>query len=320
MKILDNTLIARLKEIGIAEQYRNLIKVIMLNLPVIYLILLLNVKHINMSFISLLYISSLILGYYVFPLILIITLLTVLFFALRRVLLYLAGAVLASYVFYLLIDHFVYSIAKIHVDLFWMEWIIDDFHSFGLPNSTILYVLFAFVGIVGMELLLFKIARKIRKPRFLSLIVICLVIMAFSVSQVIHIFAYYRNYQQITNLTPYFPMYYPIISQKHAVKYANLFPVIASKPDSEKSGMESSLNYPLASMKYNREKSGKLPNIVFILLESWRYDMMSEKISPFRISKEQSSTAFKPPKLIEMFSNLNMGCRSCMTSITCDKY
>ena len=248
MKILDNTLIARLKEIGIAEQYRNLIKVIMLNLPVIYLILLLNVKHINMSFISLLYISSLILGYYVFPLILIITLLTVLFFALRRVLLYLAGAVLASYVFYLLIDHFVYSIAKIHVDLFWMEWIIDDFHSFGLPNSTILYVLFAFVGIVGMELLLFKIARKIRKPRFLSLIVICLVIMAFSVSQVIHIFAYYRNYQQITNLTPYFPMYYPIISQKHTVKYANLFPVIASKPDSEKSGMESSLNYPLASL------------------------------------------------------------------------
>jgi len=292
MKFLNNTFTARLKGIGIAEQYRNLIKVVALNLPVIYLILLLNVKHINMSFISLLYISSLIVGYYILPLILIITLLTLLFFAFKRVLIYLAGAVLASYVFYLLIDHFVYSIAKIHVDLFWMEWIIDDFHSFGLPNSTILYVLIAFVGIIGMELLLFRIARKIRRPRFLSFIVISLVIIAFGVSQVIHIFAYHKNYQQITNLTPYFPMYYPIISQKHAVKYADLFPVFASKPDSETSGMESSLNYPLASLKYNRDTSGKLPNIVFILLESWRYDMMSEKISPNIYSFSQRSSLF----------------------------
>jgi membrane-anchored protein YejM (alkaline phosphatase superfamily) len=121
---------------------------------------------------------------------------------------------------------------------------------------------------------------------------ISLVITAFSVSQVIHIFAYHKNYQQITNLTPHFPIYYPIISQKHAVKYAGLFPVFASKPDGAAGSPQSSLNYPLGRLEYNRDADERLPNIVVILLESWRYDMMNEAISPNIFSFSQRSSLF----------------------------
>jgi membrane-anchored protein YejM (alkaline phosphatase superfamily) len=268
MRFLNNSLTAKLAGNGFFEQYRYLIMAITLNLPVIFFILLMDMKQVNLS-------------YYILPLILIATILTVLLFALKRVLALFVGAAVVFYVYYLLIDHFVYTIAKIHIDLFWLEWIINDFHSFGLPSSTLRYVLLAFVGV---EFVIFKFAKKIRKPRFLSLITISLVFTAFSVSQVIHIFAYHKNYQQITNLSPHFPVYYPIISQKHAVKYADLFPVFASKPEGALSGQEISLNYPLGTMKYNRDAA--------VLLESWRYDMMNEMISPNIFSFSQRSSLF----------------------------
>jgi hypothetical protein len=137
MRFLNNSLTAKLAGNGFFEQYRYLIMAITLNLPVIFFILLMDMKQVNLSLVSVIYISCLFAGYY-------ILILTVLLFALKRVLALFVGAAVVFYVYYLLIDHFVYTIAKIHIDLFWLEWIINDFHSFGLPSSTLRYVLLAF--------------------------------------------------------------------------------------------------------------------------------------------------------------------------------
>lgn len=262
------------------EQYRYLIMVLTFNVPLIYLILFMNIGRVNLGFATYLYVSCVILGYYVLPILLIITFLTILFFALRKTLALIAGAAVVVYVYYLLIDHFVYTIAKIHVDLFWLEWIFDDFHSFGLTASTIRNVVIALVVIAGIEFMIFKFARKIRKPRFLIPAFTGIIILAFCVSQVMHIFAYYRNYEKITTLSPDFPIYFPIISQKHAVKYASLFPVFENKNSSVMNGSNRTLNYPLSAMRYDRPAGKALPNIVVILLESWRIDMMNEKVTP----------------------------------------
>ena len=272
------------------EQYSFLITILTINVPLIYLILFMNVGRVDLGFTTYLYVSCVILGYYVFPIFLIITVLTMMFFALKRVLVWLAGAAMVIYVYYLLIDHFVYTIAKIHVDLFWLEWIIDDFHSFGLTPATIRNVIIALAAIAGAEYLVIRFARKIRQPRFIVPVFTGVMVLAFCVSQTMHIFAYYRNYEKITTLSPDFPVYFPIISQKHAVKYANLFPVFQNNNVSAMSQSGSSLNYPLTPMRYERSPDVKLPNIVVILLESWRIDMMNQKVTPniYKLSLKSS--------------------------------
>jgi membrane-anchored protein YejM (alkaline phosphatase superfamily) len=264
--------------------------VLAFNLPLIYLILFMNIGRVDLGFAAYLYVSCVIIGYYMLPLLLIITALSLLFFALRRTLIWLSGLAVVLYIYYLLIDHFVYTIAKMHVDLFWLEWIIDDFHSFGLTASTIRYILIALVVIAGAEFLVFIFARKIKKPRFLVPAFIGAILAAFCISQVMHMFAYYRNYQKITNLSQDFPIYFPIISQKHAVKYADLFPVFQNKGISPLNEPGSSLNYPLSAMRYDRPPDAALPNIVVLLLESWRIDMMNERVTPniYKLSLKSS--------------------------------
>ena len=277
---------------GFLEQYRYLLVALALNVPLIFVILLMDLDYVKFGSLTWIYISCVIVGYYVLPILIIVTLQSLFFFISRKAAILLAGAVIQIYIFYLLIDHFVYSITKIHIDLFWLEWIIDDYHSFGLRNSTLFYVVLALVGVLGLEFLIFKIAKRIRKPRFFIPIFIALIFAAFGISQAIHMFAYHNNYERITNLTPHFPIYFPIISQKHAVKYGSLFPVFEADSMVRYGGRSSSLNYPLSDMRYNIDPVAGLPNIVIIYLESWRIDALDEETTPNIYDLSQKSSLF----------------------------
>lgn len=292
MRLLKDNSILRSGLSRFAERYRYLMLVLALNVPLIYLILFMNIGRGSLRFGTFVYASCVIVGYYVLPLLLIFTVLAVLFFALRRTLTLLAGATMAIYIYYLLIDHFVYTVAKFHVDLFWLEWIFDDFHSFGLTTSMIRDVLIAVVLIAGAEFLIFKFANRIKKPASLVPSFSGLIIIAFCAGQTIHLFAYQRNYQEITNLSPDFPIYFPIISQKHAAKYADLFPVFEKKDVFPLNHPASTLYYPLNPIRYKSSSDKPLPNILIILLESWRMDMMNESVTPNIYKLSLKSTVF----------------------------
>jgi len=274
------------------DLYRYLTMVLLLNVPLIYFILLMDVRSVDFTLLKWVYISCVFLGYYVLPPLLIITLLFLLFFAFKRLFIISAGAIITIYVYYLLIDHFVYVVAKIHIDLFWLEWIFNDYEAFGLPTSTLRNVLLVLIGIIATEIGIFKIVQKVRKPRYLSLIFVLFVSLTFIISQIIHIFAYHRNYYPVTSFTPHLPVYIPIISRKHAVKYENLLPIFATESDSLPLDQESSFHYPLRDMKYNTLPDTMLPNIVIIFLESWRFDMMNQQVTPNIFALSQKSSVF----------------------------
>ena len=275
-----------------ADLYRHLIIVLVLNVPVIYLILLLNTRNVNSTILSWIYFSCVVVGYYVLPLLFVVSIAFLLFFPLKKFAFIPIVAIIIVFVYFLLIDSFAYKIAKIHIDHFWLEWVLNDFESFGLQPSTIRNILFALFGIIAVEISIFTIARRIWKPKFLVATFWLFVVLSFGISQVVHAVAYQKNDVRITSLTPKLPVYLPITSHKNAVKYGGFLPISENETSGTVSECRGSLKYPLCNMKYNVPPDTKLPNIVIVFLESWRFDMMNEKVTPNIFVLSQKSSVF----------------------------
>jgi len=264
---------------------------LVLNVPLIYFILLLDMRRVDLTFLTWIYLSCVFIGYYVLPLLFIVTIIFLFSFVFRRLAIIFIGTIITIYIYYLLIDSLAYNMTRIHINLFWLEWIFTDLAGFGLPPNTVRNVLLVLLVVIVVEVGVFMAARKLKKPKHLVLTFSLLTILAFGVSQVIHIVAYQKNDDRITSLTPYLPVYVPIISHKNAVKYGGLLPLGESKYDeASNKNQYGSLNYPLNEMKYNMSADKKLPNIVIIFLEGWRFDMMNEKVTPniYALSKKSS--------------------------------
>jgi membrane-anchored protein YejM (alkaline phosphatase superfamily) len=238
------------------------------------------------------YFSTVVSGYYVLPLLFVVTLIYLLFYPLKRFTVIPAGVIITVFVFYLLIDSLAYRVTKIHIDLFWLEWIINDYQGFGLPSSTLRNVVIALLGIMAIEVSIFAVARRIKQPRHLIVSFSLFAIIAFSTSQITHAVAYERNDVRITGLTPNLPAYIPITSHRNASKYGEFLPLGENELDSTINVYQGELRYPLSDIKYSLPANSKLPNIVIIFLESWRYDMMNERVTPNIFSLSQNSAVF----------------------------
>ncbi len=250
-------------------------------------------KNVDFSILMWVYISCVFIGYYSLPLIFVVTFIFLLFFPFRRVAVFCSGAIIIIFVYYLLLDSFTYNITKIHIDSFWLGYVINDFSGLGLPTSTFYVLLVILLGIIAFEIGVFNVARKLRKHKHLIPIFLVLMVLAFGISQGIHIIAYQKNDSRITSLTPHFPAYIPFTSQKNAIKYGGLLPIGKDELGAiSKEYQYSSLNYPLSDMEYSVPAGQKLPNIVIILLESWRFDMMNDTVSPNIHALSQKSSVF----------------------------
>jgi uncharacterized protein len=105
------------------------------------------------------------------------------------------------------------------------------------------------------------------------------------------VLAYERNDSRITQITPRLPFYYPITSHSDAVKYAHVLPVL-SETRALEAGDTRSLRYPLQDVLAHIPPGGRRPNILVILLESWRFDTMNERVSPHMQQFGQRASVF----------------------------
>ena len=130
-----------------------------------------------------------------------------------------------------------------------------------------------------------------RKSFLLGLTLVGLI--AFGSSQAIHIAAYEKNISCITRLTPHFPFYVPFISHRYAARYDIL---LSTWEDEFEIGADdhrnSSLEYPLRTIRSNLPDGVRPLNIVFLLLESWRADAMNESVTPNIYSLSKKSSVF----------------------------
>ncbi len=291
LKILVNSLRIKLKTQ--VEYYLSVVVVLVLNVPLISLILLLNLKGVQPDLLVLFYVLGVILGYYVFMFLVLLTALSLLLFLSGKLTVLASGLVLTFISYFLLLDYFVYGVFRFHLDSFCLDYLIHDFSGLGLPASSVVMATAALIGIAALERALFRLARRIRRRKSILLGMTLIGLVALASSQVIHIVAYERNISRITSLTPHFPFYVPFTSHGDAVKYGDLLSIEKAGLEIETNGEQySSLKFPLRDIRSDLPDGDRTLSIVFILLESWRFDAMNESVTPEMHSLSKESLVF----------------------------
>ena len=158
------------------------------------------------------------------------------------------------------------------------------------PETKIYFVLVIIFALV-LELYLYEwLKNYIEKTGFVirkSRILICVIFMLTVVAADKGIFAYGDLYdiQYITRHVKLFPLYQPLTIKRFAVKHFNIIKkdTLKFKIDRKNSG----IIYPKNNLRFDNNKK-EFPNIIVILLDSFRYDMMNADVTPniYKFSKD----------------------------------
>lgn len=146
--------------------------------------------------------------------------------------------------------------------------------------STITYVLMFLLILVsfGAEyLILYLLDKKFGQKRSRILIVSTVFLFGcFFISHLIHMVAFYYAYSPIMIIKEYIPLYRPFTSKK----IMELFDKSGQRKTLiEKENQHATIYYPKNELMINPHNT-TTPNIMFIVLDSWRYDTFSQEISP----------------------------------------
>lgn len=160
--------------------------------------------------------------------------------------------------------------------------------------STITYVLMFLLILVsfGAEyLILYLLDKKFSQKRSRTLIVSTIFLFGcFFISHLIHMVAFYYAYSPIMIVKEYIPLYRPFTSKK----IMGLFDKSGQRKTLiEKENQHATIYYPKNELMINPHNT-TTPNIMFIVLDSWRYDTFSQEISPntYHFVKQNNGVIF----------------------------
>ncbi len=275
---------------GVGASYRLLVAIVALNALLVLGIILSNVGAVDLSLITLLYVVSAAIGYYTLPLLFVLSLLFPFMIPVRRAIPIVVATLSGALVYFLLVDSLTYRIVKFHIDPFWVEYVLRDADSLGIPLASFLGLLALLGAVVAAEVGIVTVSKKIRRRALVVVGFPIVAILTFTFSQIVHMVAYEKTDQSITTLTPRFPLYWPITSHRNAHKYVSLVPWVEGGKGN--AGEKESIRYPLTELEFNDVARDELPNILVVMLESWRYDTMDEVVSPNMYALGQKSWVF----------------------------
>lgn len=199
-----------------------------------------------------------------------------------------AGGNLAVMVF---IDSYIYDIYNYHINWFFIEafWADEGGEFFDVSFKT--YLIFSSVAALiacAEFFFLWLVNRKlIVRTRFKSTgwLLASLIFLNILFVNLSHSWAYAQNYMPITSLSGHVPFYFPMHS-RHIAKSE----VLNDMAVDTKGIDDSNITYPKLPMQCSQE--GKKPNIIMVVLESWRADAMTQEISPNTYKLAQESLWF----------------------------
>ncbi|SFV69278.1 Choline-sulfatase [hydrothermal vent metagenome] len=205
-------------------------------------------------------------------------------------------------IFFLFLDTLVFQQYRFHINAFVIELIINgggDIFNFSWITwlKTIGFLIFVLsIEVIGSVILW----RWTRIKHYWGYINTLFIILSILISQTIHAWSYVYSYTPVLKLTPVLPYYYPVISQE-LVDYFN-FPVY--KSDNQKiKKYQGRLNYPKKPLQCVAKSK---QNIVFIVVDTLRFDMLNAKTMP-------NTTAFAKQNII--FNNHLSGGHGTRTGI-----
>jgi uncharacterized protein len=238
------------------------------------------------------YASLVFVGYYLLLLIVLSSLLFLLLLAWPRVAAATCVALAGSMLTYLALNSIVYRTFRFHVDAFWVSYAAQSFDGIGISVSLLATAVLVMAAVAGLLWALFRAAGRMRHSGRFAAAVLAVSVLSYVGSQGVHILAHERNDARFTDLTRRLPFYFPMTSHRNAMQYAGLMPGIAEQA-APGAGAGSSLVYPLRPMQCEVAPDAPPPNILFILLESWRGDTFDAQVTPRMHAFGERSTVFQ---------------------------
>jgi membrane-anchored protein YejM (alkaline phosphatase superfamily) len=200
------------------------------------------------------------------------------------------GGTLAVIVF---IDDYIYGIFNFHINWFFISAYLEDEGGEFFDVAIKTYVLFTFIAVLVTlyELfVLWLIERKLlaRKGfKYLGSVVFTLLFLNILFVNGTHSWAYAQNHMAITSISGHVPFYFPVHSR--SIKKNDALAALAGE-DAGKAIANSSIDYPKAPLQCKGESK---PNIIMVVLESWRGDMLDPEVAPNSYKIAQQSSWFK---------------------------
>ena len=189
----------------------------------------------------------------------------------------------------LFIDTFVFAQYRFHINEIVLKLVLSgDVVDFSIITWSIAILSFIFIFLIEYVLLNFlssRSGRLIKKRYFVSLFVVC-----FFASNFIHIWAAANAYQPVTISKSYLPLFQPATANNLMRKYGWIDEKALEQQKALSLKVSSNLNYPIETLNF--APVSKPVNIMFLVVDSWRFDTFSADNSPNMWAYAQNGTSF----------------------------
>lgn len=190
------------------------------------------------------------------------------------------------------IDTFVFSQYRFHISPFLIQMIIDAGDqvigfSFTMWLTLFFGILLLLIFEYGLAILVWnyqEILQNFLKPKLLLTSLIAL----YLTSHFIHMYADANYDRSVTTLTRYYPLLNPATAKKFMIKQGWASQITDN--DINTSTSKSDLLYPISPLTFEATKSPY--NILYIVLDSWRFDAMTAEITPNIYRFSQNSLVY----------------------------
>jgi membrane-anchored protein YejM (alkaline phosphatase superfamily) len=277
---------------GRASSYAYVVSAVCLNIPILSLVLARHLEGVPYLGLGGVYVLLLFVGYYALALFILVTGVFVISIVWRRLAVAASGTLLVGALFYLALNSVVHGSYRLHVDAFWLEYILGSYQGLGIPPSTTATGIVVLAALAALEWVLFRVARRLPHRQRIAIGFVVAAFAALVLSQAIHVFAHHRNDIRITGVTHQLPFYYPLTSSSTTRRYGDLMPLVTDAEDSSRANKFLSLWYPRREVRCPAPAGKRRPNILLIVLESWRFDTMDAVVSPNIHALAQRSSVF----------------------------
>ena len=185
----------------------------------------------------------------------------------------------------ILLDFEVYAQYKIHLNGIIFKMITEaGGEIFRFSWYSWLVVLTILFGVILLEYFISKASQKIVEKNFIKTnqykIILIVWILALLASNFLHARADVIVYRPILSIARHLPLYYPLTMKRFLTKYKLVDLTKVQKKESFKleGNKNAVLDYPKHELKFKKQKDSL--NIVFIVLDCWRFDMLTKEITP----------------------------------------
>jgi membrane-anchored protein YejM (alkaline phosphatase superfamily) len=207
----------------------------------------------------------------------------------RRALKYLGLVLYGLLQIFLFVDVKIYELFHFHFNLpLWNDIFTEGFSdSVTIGRSTILYFVLIAAVIIFVESMFVYASVKasaIIRGRF-KIAIVAFCFLAIAADKMIYAFGDVYNIHSITRAVRLYPLYQPLKADKTIAK---LFKIkVRQEDDLRMSTHGSLLNYPKSPLIIEKGAMHR-PNIIMIVVEGFRFDMLDPEITPnlWRFSKE----------------------------------